>query len=68
MLRKHSTLLSVYKSVDCKGKVLTGLVEKSNQFFKSLKASILEKELRYFTYKYKKITSLGKMYLLPKNS
>ena len=46
------------------------LVERSNQFFKSLnlKATgiISENKLQYLTYKYKKKTSLGKMYLLPK--
>ena len=44
------------------------LVEKINHFFKSLKASSImsEKELQYFTYKYKKINSLGKMYWFPK--
>ena len=59
---------NVYKSVEFKDKILTELVEKSNHFFKSLKTSskISEKELQYFTYKYKKITSLGgKVYLLP---
>ena len=59
---------NVYKSAEFKDKVLTELVEKNNHFLKSLKASgiISEKELQYFTYKYKKTTSLGKMYLLPK--
>ena len=38
---------NVYKSVEFKGKILTELVEKSNHFFKSLKASgiISEKQL-----------------------
>ena len=59
---------NVSKSVEFKDKILTELVEKSNHFFKSLKTSsiISEKELQYFTYKYKKTTSLGKMYLFPK--
>ena len=59
---------NVFKKVEFKDKILTALVEKSNHFFKSLKASgiISEKELWYFTCKYKKTTSLGKMYLLPK--
>ena len=59
---------NVYKIVEFKDKILTELVEKSNHFVKSLKANciISEKELQYFTYKYKKTTSLGKMYLLPK--
>ena len=47
---------NVYNSVEFKDKILTELVEKSNHFSKSLKASC-------FTDKYKK-TSIGKMYLL----
>ena len=59
---------NVYKSVEFQDKILSELVEKSNHFFKSLKARgiISEKELQHFKYKYKKTTSLGKMYLLPK--
>ena len=47
---------NVYKSVEFKDKILSELVEKSNHFFKSLKARgiISEKELQHFTYKYKK--------------
>ena len=53
---------NVYNSVEFKDKIPTELVEKSNHFFKSLKASgiISEKELQYFTYKYKKQPVLGK--------
>ena len=48
--------------------MLCDLVTKSNGFFKNLMRSgcITEKELKYFSYKYKKITNLGKLYLLPK--
>ena len=40
----------------------------SNKFFKGLKTKgfVMEKELKYFTYEYKKACNLGKMYLLPK--
>ena len=43
---------NVYKSVEFKDKILSELVEKSNHFFKSLKARgiISEKELQHFTY------------------
>ena len=36
--------------------------------FKNLrrKGVILEKELKYFSFKYKKATNLGKLFLLPK--
>ena len=68
MLRKQKSNLAIKMSVEFKDKILMELVEKSNHFFKSLKGSsiISEKELQCFTYKYKKTTSLGKMYLLPK--
>ena len=44
------------------------LVDTSNNFFRGLKTEgfIAEKELKFFTYKYKKACNLGKMYLLPK--
>ena len=44
------------------------LVGKSNKLFQNLKAQgkISEKQFKYFTYKYKKVTNLGKLYLLPK--
>lgn len=48
--------------------MLSELVTKSNVFFKDLRRSgcIKEKELKYFSYEYKKITNLGKLYPLPK--
>ena len=44
------------------------LVENSNNMFLSLKGKSLinQKELKYFTYEFKKSTNLGKLYLLPK--
>ena len=71
MLRKQKSKLAiknVYKRAEFKGKILTELVGKNNRFFKSLKTNgiISEKEFQHFTYKYKKTTSLWKMYLLPK--
>ena len=49
-------------------KVLSQLVETSNKYFKGLRSKdfISEKELKYFTYEYKKVCNLGKLYLLPK--
>ena len=46
----------VYKYIKFKDERLTELVEKSNQFFKSVKGSgtISEKDLQYFICKYKK--------------
>ena len=58
----------VYKQVNFKEKNLCDLVETSNRFYRGLKLDghISEKEMKYFMYKYKKVTNLGKLYLLPK--
>ena len=58
----------VYKDVDFTEKILQDLAETSNKMFWSLKTKgkIDEKQLKYFTYKYKKTCNLGKLYLLPK--
>ena len=47
---------------------MSNLVDNSNNFFRGLKTKgfIAEKEMKYFTYEYKKGCNLGKMYLLPK--
>ena len=57
-----------YESSSFKVVDLVKLVEKSNSIFQSLrkKKLITQEELNYFTYKYKKATNFGKMYLLPK--
>ena len=62
---KHNT---VYKDVNFKETMLSDLVDKSNKFFKILhsRKCITEKELKYFSYQFKKTTNLGKLYLLPK--
>ena len=48
--------------------MLCDLVTKSIGFFKDLRRTgyITEKGLKYFSYEYKKITHLGKLYLLLK--
>ena len=48
--------------------ILIDLVEKSQAMFKNLrrKGIISEKELKCFSFEYKKATNLGKPYLLPK--
>ena len=48
--------------------ILTDLVAKSDNIFKRLCSHklISEKELRYFTYIFKKTTNLWKLYFLPK--
>ena len=47
---------------------MTDLVESSNNMFLNVKRKglISQKELKYFTYEFKKSTNLGKLYLLPK--
>ena len=57
-----------YERSSLKDVDLVKLVEKSNIIFQSLRKRklITEEELKYFTYKYKKVTNFGKMYLLPK--
>ena len=62
---KHNT---VYKDVNFKETMLSDLVDKSNKFFKILhsRKCITEKELKYFSYQFKKTTNLGKLYVLPK--
>ena len=40
-------------------------MESSNRLFKT-KSCISDKNLKYFTYEFKKSASLGKLYLLPK--
>ena len=59
---------SVYKDINFKETILSDLVDKSNRIFKSLYTHkfVTEKELKYFSYDIKKITNLGKLYLLPK--
>ena len=60
--------VNVYKDVCFNAKLLQELVGTSNKLFQSLKAKgkIGDMQLKYFTYQYKKVTNLGKLYLLPK--
>ena len=59
---------NLYENVKFNENILTELVEKSNKIFKRLCSHklISEKELKYFTYNFKKATNLGKLYFLPK--
>ena len=58
----------IYEDSDFQESDLVKLVEKSNTMFQSLRRKnlITEKELKYFSYQYKKSTNFGKMYLFPK--
>ena len=53
---------NVYTDVCFNEKLLQELVGTSNKLFQNLKA----KGKIYFTYQYKKVTNLGKLYILPK--
>ena len=59
---------SVYRDVSNSENILPKLSEASNKMLISLrrKGFIREKQLKYFTYEYKKATNFGKLYLLPK--
>ena len=58
----------MYRKVAFKDKILSQLVDCSNRFFKNLKMKghIMEKELKYFSYQFKKSCNLGDLYLLLK--
>ena len=59
---------NVYKGVCFNPKLLQELVGTSNNFFQNLKAKwkVSDKQFRYLTYQYKKVTNLDKLNLLPK--
>ena len=58
----------VYRDVEYNVNILKDLAEASNEMFSGLKRRgfITEKQLKYFTYEYRKATNFGKLYLLPK--
>ena len=48
--------------------ILSKLSETSKRMFNSLKSRgfLTEKQMKYFTYEFKRTTNFGKLYLLPK--
>ena len=58
----------IYQDVNDNENILPKLSEVNNKMFSSLrmKGFIKEKQLKYFTCKYKKAANIGKLYLLPK--
>ena len=58
---------NIYEDVKFNENILTDLIAKSHKMFKHLCSHklISEKELKYFTYNFKKATNLGKLYFLP---
>ena len=59
---------TVYEEINYNKNILSQLVDSSNKYFKKLNSSgyISYKEMKYFTYAYKKACDLGKLYLLLK--
>ena len=66
--KKQLQDVDIYEDTYFKESDLVKLVEKSNNMFQSLRRKnlITEKELKYFSYHYKKSINFSKMYLLPK--
>ena len=61
-------ILKVSRDVNNNKNILSKLSETSNKMFISFKGRAIskEKEMKYFTYKFKKATNFDKLYLLPK--
>ena len=59
---------NIYENVKFNENILTELVEKNNEIFRHLCSHklISGKELKYFTYNFKKATNLRKLYFLTK--
>ena len=59
---------NVYRKVAFKDKILCLLVVCSNRFYMNLKMKghITKKELKYFSYEFRKSGNLGNLYILPK--
>ena len=59
---------NIYEYFNFNENILTGLVQRSNKIFSRScsRKLISEKELKYFTYSFKKAANLGKLYFLPK--
>ena len=66
--RKTTGDSNVYEVINFNKKILSQLVDSSNKYFKKLNSFgyISFKEMKYFTYEYKKACNLCKLYLLPK--
>ena len=58
----------VYKDISNMENILSKLLETSKRMFNSLKSRgfLTKKQMKYFTYDFKKGTNFGKLYLLPK--
>ena len=65
---KHLNDTNIYKDICFNKKLLQEIVAACDKLFQNLKAKgkISNKHLKDFAYQYKKVTNLGKFYLLPK--
>ena len=65
---KQLSYKKVYQEVSNSEKILSKLAYISNKVFSSLKKRgyTTEKQLKYFSYEYRKATNFGKLYFLPK--
>ena len=59
---------TLYKDIKLKETILSDLMDKSNRILKSFYTCkfITEKEVKYFSYDFKKPSTVDKFYLLPK--
>ena len=66
--KKQLSDKNVYQEVSNSENILSKLAEMSNKVFNSFKKRgyIIEKQLKYFSYEYRKATNFGKLYILPK--
>ena len=60
--------INIYEDVKFNENILIGLVERSNKVFNRLcsRKLISGKELKYFTYNFRKATNLEQLYFVPK--
>ena len=66
--RQLSDTKIFFRDVSNTENILSKLPETSNRMFSSLKrrSFLIEKQMKYFTYEFKKATNFGKLYPLPK--
>ena len=66
--RKTARDSTIFEEINYNKKIIFHSVDSSNKYFKKLNSSghTSYKEMKYFTYEYKKACNLGKLYLLPK--
>ena len=68
--KKQLSDKNVYQEVSNSENILSKLAEMSNKVFNSFKKRgyITEKQLKYFSYEYRKATNFGKLHFFHQNS